>query len=70
MDGFSKNVVHSVVKLVEVGSHLTSMNWKLEAARAGEARAIANTETKIAELKKSFEATIKNLKTKANSQIQ
>lgn len=37
VDGFSKNIIHSIVKLEEMGSHLGSMHQKLQAARAREA---------------------------------
>lgn len=69
-NGLSKNIIHSVVKLEEMGSHLDSMHRKLEAACMGEAQVITNAEVKIAELKKNHEAAVKELKAKANSQIQ
>lgn len=69
-DTLSKNIVHSVVKLGEVGSHLTLMHRKLESTCMGEAQAIANTKTKITELERNHEAAIKELKDEANIQIQ
>lgn len=60
MDGLSKNIIHLVVKLEEVGNHLTSMHQKLETACMGKAQMIANTETKIAELEKITRLRLKN----------
>lgn len=43
---------------------------KLEVARMGEARVITNAKIEIAELEKNHEVAIKDLKVKANSQMQ
>lgn len=55
-------------ELGEVGEWVASMHWKITDACKGEAQAIANAKAEVENLKKSFQAKIKDLK-ETNNQI-
>lgn len=69
-DALSKKVVHWVIKLGEMGSNMVSMHQRMNDTRHGETQGISDAKTKIIELKKSFQAEIRDLNAEVDSRIQ
>lgn len=66
---FSKNIIHLTIKLGEMGHHMALMHRKVEDACHGEAQAISNAKAEVAELEKSLQAEIKDLKVRGKNLI-
>lgn len=70
VDVLSKNVICSVIKLGKASKWVALMLQKMIDAHQGEVQAIANAKAKVVNLKRSFQAKIKDLKEDVDSRIQ
>lgn len=65
----SKNIIHSVIKLGEVGSHTASMHQKVSDTCRGDSQAISNAKAEIAELNKTSRLKLRILRSRQTAKF-